>query len=147
MRPDWRWCPFEYRFAPERPYPAAVDDCFAGLEWTATHAAELGTDSGRVLLCGACAGGGLAAAVALLARDREGPAIAAQMLICPMLDHRNDTPSSHQMARQSFWNRQARCPVPGARGPKADASHASSTRPGLRRHRPSVSRPTDGDAQ
>lgn len=98
----------EYRLAPEHPYPAAVDDCFAGLEWAAAHAAELGTDSGRVLLCGARAGGGLAAAVALLARDREGPAITtAQMLICPMLDHRNDTPSTHQMASQPFWNRQA----------------------------------------
>ncbi|MEV4428567.1 alpha/beta hydrolase fold domain-containing protein [Streptomyces sp. R-07] len=97
----------EYRLAPEHPYPAAVDDCFAGLEWTAAHAAELGSDSGRVLLCGASAGGGLAAAAALLARDRQGPAITAQMLICPMPDHRNSTSSSHQMAGQSFRNRHA----------------------------------------
>jgi acetyl esterase/lipase len=58
------------------------------------------------VLVGGSAGGGLAAALALLARDRRGPALAGQLLMCPMLDDRNDTPSAHQMAGGRTWNRQ-----------------------------------------
>ncbi|GAA3133865.1 alpha/beta hydrolase [Planomonospora alba] len=97
----------EYRLAPEHPHPAPVEDCYAGLVWTAAHAGELGVDPGRVVVGGASAGGGLAAALALLARDRGGPALAGQLLMCPMLDDRNDTPSSHQMAGLGVWDRTA----------------------------------------
>jgi acetyl esterase/lipase len=95
----------EYRLAPETPHPGPVEDCYAGLVWVADHADELGID--RIVLIGGSAGGGLAAALALMARDRGGPELAGQLLMCPMLDDRNDTPSAHQMAGTRMWNRQA----------------------------------------
>jgi len=97
----------DYRLAPDHPHPAPVEDCYAGLLWTARHAADLGVHPARVIVCGQSAGGGLAAAVALLARDRGGPALAAQMLLCPMLDDRNDTPSARQMVGLGIWDRNA----------------------------------------
>ncbi|MGI5271103.1 alpha/beta hydrolase [Nonomuraea sp. CA-218870] len=97
----------EYRLAPEHPHPAPAEDCYAGLVWTAGHAGELGIDPDRILVAGASAGGGLAAAVALMARDRNGPALAGQLLTCPMLDDRNDTPSAVQMAGLGIWDRTA----------------------------------------
>jgi acetyl esterase/lipase len=95
----------EYRLAPETPHPGPVEDCYAGLVWVAEHADELGVD--RIVLIGGSAGGGLAAALALMARERGGPALAGQLLMCPMLDDRNDTPSAVQMAGTRMWNRQA----------------------------------------
>ncbi|MEV7872582.1 alpha/beta hydrolase [Streptomyces sp. NPDC088124] len=86
----------DYRLAPEATGTVLVDDCYRGLLWVAEHAAELGIDPARIVVAGASAGGGLAAGVTLLARDLDSPAIAAQMLICPMLDHRNTTTSSRQ---------------------------------------------------
>lgn len=94
----------EYRLAPEARYPGPVEDCYAGLAWTAEHAAELGIDPARIIVGGASAGGGLSAAVALLARDRGGPGLAGQLLLSPMLDDRNDTPSARQ-AESGPWNR------------------------------------------
>jgi acetyl esterase/lipase len=93
-----------YRLAPETPHPGPVEDCYAGLSWTAAHAGELGIDPGRIVIAGSSAGGGLAAAVTLMARDRGGPALAGQMLMCPMLDDRNDTPSARQMAGRGVWD-------------------------------------------
>jgi acetyl esterase/lipase len=87
----------EYRLPPEHPDPAPVEDCYAGLSWTAQHADELGIDSERILIAGSSAGGCLAAGVALLVRDRGGPPLCGQMLISPMLDDRNDTASCLQM--------------------------------------------------
>ncbi|KUL55266.1 lipase [Streptomyces sp. NRRL F-4489] len=78
----------EYRLAPEHRYPAGVDDCYRALEWTAAHAAELGIDPGRIAVHGMSAGGGLGAAVALMARDRGGPRIAHQSLCVPDVDDR-----------------------------------------------------------
>ncbi|MEU9385991.1 alpha/beta hydrolase [Streptomyces sp. NPDC048279] len=86
----------DYRLAPEATGTTLVDDCYQGLLWTVEHAAELGIDPGRIIVAGASAGGGLAAGLTLLARDLGTPAIAAQVLICPMLDHRNTTVSSRQ---------------------------------------------------
>ncbi|MFF3446152.1 alpha/beta hydrolase [Streptomyces sp. NPDC002667] len=97
----------EYRLAPEHPYPAGVEDVYAGLLWTARHAAELGGDPGRIVVAGASAGGGLTAALTLLARDRGGPRPLGQVLMYPMLDDRNDTPSAHQMAGVGAWDRTA----------------------------------------
>ena len=97
----------DYRVAPEHPHPEPVEDCYAGLKWTVGHAAEFGIDPERVLVGGASAGGGLAAAVTLLARDRSGPALLGQLLLYPMLDDRNDTPSAYQMAGSGSWDRTA----------------------------------------
>ncbi|MBO9577960.1 MAG: alpha/beta hydrolase [Microbacteriaceae bacterium] len=82
----------EYRLAPEHAYPVQTEDSYAGFVWFAEHAAELGVDPANIVVAGASAGGNLAAAVALLARDRKGPAIKGQLLEYPMLD---DTQSSH----------------------------------------------------
>ncbi|WP_306214149.1 alpha/beta hydrolase [Actinoplanes sp. RD1] len=98
----------DYRLAPEARGTTLVEDCYEGLCWVAAHAAELGVDPGRIVVAGASAGGGLAAGVTLLARDRGGPAIAAQLLIGPMLDHRNDSASSRQFAAgPGVWTRAA----------------------------------------
>ncbi|MEV1333719.1 alpha/beta hydrolase [Micromonospora costi] len=88
----------DYRLAPEVGGTTLVDDCYHGLTWVAEHATELGIDPGRIVVAGASAGGGLAAGVTLMARDRGTPAIAAQVLIGPMLDHLNSTTSSRQYA-------------------------------------------------
>jgi acetyl esterase/lipase len=97
----------EYRLAPEHPHPAPIEDVYAGLVWTAEHAAEFGGDPERIVIAGASAGGGLSAALALLTRDRKGPQPIGQLLMCPMLDDRNDTVSSHQMAGLGVWDRTA----------------------------------------
>jgi acetyl esterase/lipase len=97
----------EYRLAPETRHPGPINDCYAGLLWTAAHAEELGVDPARIIVAGGSAGGGLAAALALIVRDQGGPALLGQMLIYPMLDDRNDTPSSLQMAGLGVWDHQA----------------------------------------
>ena len=95
----------EYRLAPEFPDPYPVEDCYAGLLWTVDQADELGIDRSRLMIAGASAGGGLAAGVALLARDRGGPALAGQMLICPMIDDRDATASTRQIDGVGVWDR------------------------------------------
>lgn len=82
----------DYRIAPEYGHPTPVEDCYAALRWLADNAATLGVDPARVGVMGDSAGGGLAAGVSLLARDSEGPPIAQQLLIYPMLDDRAQTP-------------------------------------------------------
>jgi acetyl esterase/lipase len=82
----------DYRLAPEHGYPVPVEDCYAGLLWLVEHAGELGVDPARIAVMGDSAGGGLAAAVTLMARDRGGPAVSQQILIFPMLDDRNIIP-------------------------------------------------------
>ncbi|GAA0420973.1 esterase [Acrocarpospora corrugata] len=97
----------DYRLAPEVTGTTLVDDCYHGLRWVAEHADELGIDPARVVVAGASAGGGLAAGATLMARDLGGPAIAAQVLICPMLDHRNTTASSRQYSgKPGVWTRE-----------------------------------------
>jgi acetyl esterase/lipase len=96
-----RWCPglgvvgvsVEYRLAPETPYPGPLEDCYAALRWTYDNADDLGVDKDRIGIYGLSAGGGLAAALALLARDRGEVPLAFQLLDCPMLDDRQQTPS------------------------------------------------------
>ncbi|MET9565297.1 alpha/beta hydrolase [Streptomyces tauricus] len=95
----------EYRLAPEYPDPYPVEDCYAGLRWTAQHAEELGIDPGRLIIAGASAGGGLAAGTSLLARDRQGPHLAGQVLIYPMLDDRDQTVSTAQIDGIGAWDR------------------------------------------
>ncbi|MGC5006318.1 alpha/beta hydrolase [Streptomyces sp. DT203] len=97
----------DYRLAPEATGTTLVDDCYQGLLWVAEHSAELGIDPARIVVAGASAGGGLAAGVTLLARNLGAPAIAAQMLICPMLDHRNTSTSSRQYSGgPGVWTRE-----------------------------------------
>jgi acetyl esterase/lipase len=95
-----------YRLAPEHPYPAPIEDCYRGLVWTHEHADELGIDRSRIGVRGISAGGGLAAALALLARDRGSPSIAFQLLECPMIDDRQETPSSRQDGLV-IWSKQS----------------------------------------
>jgi acetyl esterase/lipase len=97
----------EYRLAPEHPHPAPVEDCYAGLTWTAEHAKELGIDRARIAIAGASAGAGLAAGTALVARDRGGPALIFQCLIYPMLDDRNITESSREFSAIPSWSRES----------------------------------------
>ncbi|MEQ6898199.1 alpha/beta hydrolase [Microbacterium sp. KR10-403] len=95
----------EYRLAPEFPDPTPVEDCYAGLLWTAAHAEELGIELDRLLIAGGSAGGGLAAGVSLLARDRQGPALIGQLLMYPMLDDRDQTTSTIQIDGVGVWDR------------------------------------------
>ncbi|GGV20687.1 esterase [Streptomyces filipinensis] len=97
----------EYRLAPEHPHPAPVEDVYAGLLWTAGHAREIGGDPDRIVVVGASAGGGLAAALALLSRDRRGPRLLGQVLMAPMLDDRGESVSSRQLAGFGVWDRTA----------------------------------------
>jgi acetyl esterase/lipase len=95
----------DYRLAPEDPFPAGLEDCYAGLLWTHDHADELGVDRDRIGVIGGSAGGGLAAGLALLARDRGGPSLCFQFLGIPELDDRLDTPSMRQFTDTPLWNR------------------------------------------
>ena len=124
----------EYRLAPEAKYPAAADDCYAATRWVAEHAAELGADPSRIAVGGDSAGGNLAAAVALMARDRGGPALAYQLLIYPVTDHDFGTVSYQDNSEgcglstrdmQWFWDQY----LPGAaegKEPYASPARASS---------------------
>ncbi|SEE46216.1 Acetyl esterase/lipase [Streptomyces sp. 2112.3] len=93
-----------YRLAPEHPFPAALDDAYAVLTWTAEHAAELGVDPARIAVGGHSAGGGLAAAVALRARDEQGPPIRYQLLNQPGLDDRQETWSARHFTDTPWMN-------------------------------------------
>ncbi|MFI1912487.1 alpha/beta hydrolase [Nocardia sp. NPDC020380] len=94
----------DYRLAPEHPYPAGLEDCYATLEWMAAHAAELGIDTDRIAVTGKSAGGGLTAAMALLTRYRRGPAIAYQSLMIPTTDDRHDTESGRSITDPRILN-------------------------------------------
>jgi acetyl esterase/lipase len=95
----------DYRLAPETPFPGGLEDVYAGLVWTAEHAGELGVDPRRIAIQGTSAGGGLSAALALLARDRGGPHIAFQFLAVPELDDRLSTPSMTDFTDTPIWSR------------------------------------------
>jgi len=95
----------EYRLAPEHPFPAGLEDCYAALSWLAANARELGVDPGRIGVIGSSAGGGLSAGLALLARDRGGPALCCQVLGIPELDDRLETPSMRAFTDTPLWNR------------------------------------------
>ena len=95
----------EYRLAPEHPFPAGLEDCYAALCWLHDDAAALGVDTRRVAVGGQSAGGGLSAAVALLARDRGGPPLCFQFLGIPELDHRLETASMRAFVDTPMWHR------------------------------------------
>lgn len=93
-----------YRLAPEHKFPAAVLDCYAAASWIADHAAEFRVDPARLVVAGDSAGGNLAAAVTLIARERGGPALTAQVLVYPNTDHRGDTASMRDNDDPALFN-------------------------------------------
>jgi acetyl esterase len=99
----WAFLSVDYRLAPEHPFPAALDDAYAALRWAASSKGRaLGIDPERIVVAGDSAGGNIAAALALKARDLQGPAILHQVLIYPVLDHDFDTPSYRENGRDYF---------------------------------------------
>ncbi len=95
----------DYRLSPDAQYPEPLEDCYTALLWFEANSRELGVDVSRIAVAGGSAGGGLTAALCLLARDRKGPAIAFQAPLYPMIDDRNITPSSLEFTDERFWNR------------------------------------------
>ncbi|KAI0098323.1 alpha/beta hydrolase fold-3 domain-containing protein [Nemania sp. FL0031] len=94
----------DYGLAPEHTGEQLVEDCYAGLLWTEQCLDQLDIDPSRLILYGTSAGGGLAAATALMARDRGGPKLAGLFLECPMLDDRSETVSARQYVSGPFYN-------------------------------------------
>jgi acetyl esterase len=123
----------DYRLAPEHPFPIPVEDCYAATVWAVEHAAELGIDPARVAVGGGSAGGNLAAAVALMARDRSGPALCFQWLDIPVTDSRLDTDSMRAFSESYLLTKAAMlegwefyCPDPEVRAnPYASPMHAA----------------------
>ncbi|HEY2809067.1 MAG TPA: alpha/beta hydrolase [Steroidobacteraceae bacterium] len=110
----------DYRLAPETPFPGAIEDCYAALKDLASRGTELGFDGSRLAVAGDSAGGNLAAATALLARDRKGPALRFQGLIYPCLDPECSSPSQaafaegYMLSREGmlwFWKQYLRSPA------------------------------------
>ena len=95
----------DYRLAPENPYPAGLEDCYAALCWTRENAANLNIDVDRIAVMGGSAGGGLSAALALLTRDRNGPKLCFQLLGIPELDDRLQTASMVKFTDTPLWHR------------------------------------------
>jgi acetyl esterase len=99
----------DYRLAPETPFPGPQEDCYAALLWLANNAVELRVDPARIVVMGGSAGGGLAASLALMARDRSGPKLAGQVLIYQMLDWRTggpDDPYRNRHTGEFIWTRE-----------------------------------------
>jgi acetyl esterase len=94
----------DYRLAPENPFPAGVEDCYCALAWVGAQVKELGVDIDRIAVGGSSAGGALAAAVAQMARDRTGVAVAFQLLIYPVIDDRMETASMKAFSTTPVWN-------------------------------------------
>jgi acetyl esterase len=112
----------EYRLAPEHKYPAATNDAYAAVEWISQNAETIGGRAGPIGIAGDSAGGNLAAVVALMSRDRGGPAIGCQVLIYPITDCHLETPYYLQFAEDYFLTRRAMiwfwdqyCPNPSER--------------------------------
>lgn len=93
----------DYRLAPEHPFPAGAEDCYATLEWIVRQATALGVDPQRLAIGGASAGGGMSAGVALMNRDRANHPLRLQLLLYPMIDNLHDT-ASGQYENHPIWN-------------------------------------------
>jgi acetyl esterase/lipase len=94
----------DYKLAPEHQHPEGMEDCYAGLVWTAQHAEELGIDANKIAIGGGSAGGGMTARTVLLNRERQGVNIAYQLLQAPMIDNTHDTPSGRESG-YLVWDR------------------------------------------
>jgi acetyl esterase len=97
----------EYNRAPEERYPVPVEECYAATQWVAEHAGEIGVKANQIAVAGDSAGGNIAAAVTMLAKERGGPRITAQVLIYPATTATFDTPSFQQFASGYFLTRDA----------------------------------------
>jgi acetyl esterase/lipase len=95
----------DYRLAPEHPFPAGVNDCYAALLWLVSCAKNLKINKAMIAVGGVSAGGNMAASVALMTRDRKGPKLAFQFLVYPCLDDRHTTPSSLSVTNKRVWHR------------------------------------------
>jgi acetyl esterase/lipase len=95
----------DYRLAPEHPFPAPMDDCYAALHWLSENCDQLQVDKDRIAIGGLSAGAGLAAGLSLLARDRGEIKVIFQALLCPMIDNRCTSPSSYSVTDERVWNR------------------------------------------
>jgi acetyl esterase len=93
----WLVMSVDYRLSPEHHFPIPLEDCYAAVDWAAASGASIGGLPSLIAVCGSSSGGNLAAAVTLMARDRDGPALSGQVLIYPALDHRFDTISYRDM--------------------------------------------------
>lgn len=117
----------EYRRAPEYPDPTPVTDCYNGLHWCADNAESLQIDPAHIIVTGTSAGGGLAAGITLMARDKGFPKVSHQVLVCPMLDDRFETPSSRMLDDDGTWDRNGNLygwtALLGARRGTADVSY------------------------
>jgi len=126
----------DYRLAPENKYPSAVEDAYAATQYVAEHAAEFGIDPQRIGVGGDSAGGNLATVVATLARDRGGPPLKFQLLIYPLVDFADNSPSMQQYAKDYFLTRESMdwftdCYLPNraaAREPSASPANAEDVR-------------------
>ncbi|SOC45050.1 alpha/beta hydrolase [Ureibacillus acetophenoni] len=94
----------DYRLAPEHPYPTPIEDCYSALSWLVNNADELGVDTDKIGVGGLSAGGGLTAALTLLARDRQFPKVHIQFPLYPMIDDSNNTPSANEITDSMIWN-------------------------------------------
>jgi acetyl esterase/lipase len=138
----------EYRRAPEHPFPTPLEDAYAALRWLHEHAGELGVDPDRIAVMGDSAGGGMAAALTILTRERGGPKIARQILLMPMLDDRTREPDPH-IAPFALWSYDDSATAwPALLG---DAAGGPAYRPPLRRPawrtRPACRPPTSRSAR
>ncbi|WP_067650475.1 alpha/beta hydrolase [Nocardia harenae] len=95
----------EYRLAPEHPDPIPVTDCYTGLRWCADHHEQLNIDPAHIIVTGASAGAGLAAGIALMARDQGYPQLTHQVLSAPMIDDRTDSASARMLGDEGVWDR------------------------------------------
>jgi acetyl esterase/lipase len=123
----------EYRLAPEYPYPAPLEDCYAALKWLSSHVKDMKVDRSHIAIGGASAGGGLAAGLAILARDRAEVPVMFQLLVYPMINDCNIVPASDTLPDALFWTRESnlmgwRCYLGCEPGNKDVSCYASAYR-------------------
>jgi acetyl esterase/lipase len=123
----------DYRLAPEHPYPAPMQDCYAALQWMAEHADELHIDLDRLVIAGSSAGGAVAGATAIMARDLGGPKLSHQILEYPMLDDRASSHSAQMLLNEGSWDSVSNvlgwtALLGDARGTDEVSSHAAPAR-------------------
>ena len=140
-----------YSLSPEARYPTAIEEIYAALEWVAEHGAEHDLDPGRIAVAGDSVGGNMTAAITMMAKQRGGPRITAQLLYYPVTDASFDTGSYHQFATgywlrrdgmQWFWDQYTTDPGQRAEITASPLRATRTTSPGCRRRLSSTAKPT-----